>query len=151
MPRLGQGSDGIAHFEGHQHRLERWVLDWHRIVEYDHHAVASVTVERTAVLSRAISPSPIRTGEATPVASFGAPWCFSFVDFGRRALAAVALTLERLFIGSPAGSGETSYRPEPLGPRSAIGHRLSKPAINLARGEKLDSLNFRKRPRGLYQ
>ena len=85
------------------------------------------------------------------MASFGGPRCFSFVDFGRRALAAVALNLERLFIGSPVGSGEGSYQPDPLGPRSAIGHRLSKTAINLARGEKLDILNFRKHPRGLYQ
>jgi hypothetical protein len=29
--------------------LERWVLDWHGIVEHDHHTVTSVTFERTAV------------------------------------------------------------------------------------------------------
>ena len=35
-PRFGQGADGLAHFQGHEHSLERRVLDWHRIVE-DHH------------------------------------------------------------------------------------------------------------------
>ena len=52
--------------------------------------------------------------------------------------------------GSSMGWGERSYQPEPLGARSAIGQRFPEAAINLARGE-LDSLNFRKRPRGSYQ
>ena len=51
----------------------------------------------------------------------------------------------------PWAQVRASYQPEPLGPRSAIGQRFPEAAINLARGEKLDSLNFRKRPRGFYQ
>jgi len=34
----------------HQHRLERWLLDWHWIVEHYHHAVPGITLKRTAVL-----------------------------------------------------------------------------------------------------
>ena len=50
MPRLGQGSDCVAHFEGHEHGLERWVLDWNWIVEDHHYAVTSIAFERAAVL-----------------------------------------------------------------------------------------------------
>src|SRR5262249_56737032 len=42
MPPLRQGSDSLTHFEGHQDRLERGVLDWHRIVEDHHHAVTGI-------------------------------------------------------------------------------------------------------------
>src|SRR5579863_8634169 len=49
-PLLGQRSNNLTHFERHQHRLERRLLDWHRIVEHHHHAVARVPFERTAVL-----------------------------------------------------------------------------------------------------
>src|SRR5262249_12673689 len=38
-PFLGQGVNAAAHFEGHQHGLQRRVLDRHRIVE-DHHSPA---------------------------------------------------------------------------------------------------------------
>jgi hypothetical protein len=46
---LGQRSNNVAHFERHQHRLERWLLDWHWIVEHHHYPVASVTFEGAAV------------------------------------------------------------------------------------------------------
>src|SRR6516164_2875895 len=49
-PRFRQGSDGVAHFEGHKHRLQRRVLDWHRIVEHNHHAVTGIAFERSAIL-----------------------------------------------------------------------------------------------------
>jgi hypothetical protein len=39
-PRLGQSTDCVTHFKRHQHSLERRVLDWHRIIEHDHHTVA---------------------------------------------------------------------------------------------------------------
>jgi hypothetical protein len=32
---LGQRSNNVAHFERHQHRLERRLLDWHGIVEHN--------------------------------------------------------------------------------------------------------------------
>ena len=45
-----QRSDGVTHFKRHEHRLERRVLDWHRIVEDHHHAVTGVAFERAVVL-----------------------------------------------------------------------------------------------------
>ena len=48
-PLLSQCSNSIAHFERHQHSLERWVLDRHRIIEDHHHPVARVPFERAAV------------------------------------------------------------------------------------------------------
>ena len=54
-PRFGQGSDGVTHFERHQHSLESRVLYRHWVVENDHHAVASVTLKRAAVLDDARS------------------------------------------------------------------------------------------------
>ena len=51
MPRFGQGTDGLAHFERHQHSLERRVLDWHWIIEDHHHPVTGVAFERAAVLN----------------------------------------------------------------------------------------------------
>ena len=61
----------------------------------------------------------------------------------------VGVRLSATDLGAPLHS--SSYQPEPLGPRSAIGQRFPEAAINLARGEQLDGLNFRKRPCGFYQ
>ena len=49
-PGRGQSSQSVTHFKGHEHRLQRWVLHWHRIVEDHHHPVASVPFERAVVL-----------------------------------------------------------------------------------------------------
>ena len=48
-PLFRQGSDCITHFKSHEHGLERRVLYWHRIIEDDHHAIASVAFERAVV------------------------------------------------------------------------------------------------------
>ena len=50
LPRFRQGSDSVTHFEGHEHCLQRRVLDWNRIVEHDHHTVASVAFECAVIL-----------------------------------------------------------------------------------------------------
>src|SRR5579863_177065 len=47
---LRQRSDDVTHFERHQHRLERRLLDRHWVIEHHHHPVAGVTLERAAVL-----------------------------------------------------------------------------------------------------
>ena len=44
-----QRSDGVTHFKRHEYSLKRRVLDWHWIVEDDHHAVTSVAFERAVV------------------------------------------------------------------------------------------------------
>ena len=54
-PRFGQRSDSVAHFERHEHGLERRVLYRHWVVEDDHHAVASVTLKCSAILDDARS------------------------------------------------------------------------------------------------
>jgi hypothetical protein len=48
-PLLGQGADGGAHVERHQHRLQRRLIHRDRIVEHHHDAVAGITFERAAV------------------------------------------------------------------------------------------------------
>src|SRR6185312_6754576 len=48
-PRFRQGSDCVTYLKRHEHSLERRVLDWHRIVEDDHHAVTGVSFERAVV------------------------------------------------------------------------------------------------------
>jgi hypothetical protein len=42
-------SDSVAHLQCHEDGVERWVLDWHWIVEDDHNPVASVALKRTAI------------------------------------------------------------------------------------------------------
>jgi hypothetical protein len=46
---IGQCSNGVTHFESHEHGLQRGVLYGHRIIEDHHNAVASVPFERPAV------------------------------------------------------------------------------------------------------
>ena len=45
-----QGSDGVTHFERHQHSLKRRVVYGNRIVENNHYAVTGITLKRSAVL-----------------------------------------------------------------------------------------------------
>jgi hypothetical protein len=49
-PLACECSDGVAHFEGHQHRLERGVLHWHWIIEDHHHPVTGIPFECAVVL-----------------------------------------------------------------------------------------------------
>src|SRR5262249_26925920 len=49
-PFLHQSFDSDAHIERHQDGLQRRILDWDRIVENDHHAVAGKSLKRAAVL-----------------------------------------------------------------------------------------------------
>src|SRR5262249_18434811 len=51
MPILSQCSNGVTHFERHQHSLQRGVFEGNRIIKYDHHTIASVAFKRTAVLN----------------------------------------------------------------------------------------------------
>jgi hypothetical protein len=54
-PRFRQSSDCVAHFERHEDRLERRVLNWNRIIEHHHDAVARVAFEGAAVFDDAFS------------------------------------------------------------------------------------------------
>ena len=54
-PRFRQASDGVAHFERHEDRLECGVLDWNRIIEHHHHTVARVALKCSAILDDARS------------------------------------------------------------------------------------------------
>jgi len=53
-PFLRKRSDDVPHFERHQHRLERWLLDWHWIVKHHHHAVAGVALKLWRALRTAL-------------------------------------------------------------------------------------------------
>jgi len=61
MPGL-KCSNSATHFEGHQYSLQRGVFDGNRIIKHDHHAVASVTFERAAVLNDGLADCPHVTG-----------------------------------------------------------------------------------------
>jgi len=48
-PLLGEPSEPVAHLHGHAHALGDVVVDWPRVVEEDHHAVAGEMLQRPAV------------------------------------------------------------------------------------------------------
>ena len=50
-PFSNQPADCRPHIDRHQDGLQRWVLDGNRIIEDDHHAVASKSLKRAALLN----------------------------------------------------------------------------------------------------
>jgi hypothetical protein len=48
-PRCRQRAESVTHFKRHEHSLKSRVLNRHRIIEHDHHTVASVPLKRAVV------------------------------------------------------------------------------------------------------
>src|SRR4029077_8553112 len=56
-PFFDQSADCRAHIERHQGGLQRRILDWDRIIENDHHDVASKSLQRAAVFENDLADS----------------------------------------------------------------------------------------------
>src|SRR5215469_9363394 len=56
-PSFNEAADCRAHIERHQDGLQRRTFDLNRIIENDHHAVASKSLKRPAVLENDVTDS----------------------------------------------------------------------------------------------
>jgi hypothetical protein len=106
-------------FEGHQDGLERRVLHRNRIVEDDHHAVASVTFKRAAVFDDFLANGCVILAEhryyVLRVRAFGEPGETPQVAEERGNLSTMALKL----LLAPRGDDQISHLRRQKAPQSA--------------------------------